>query len=892
MKKFFVFLIILIVTVSLSFTVYAYVKNNEEIYLNNPNLTANVGEEIKISFDVKNKKDQTTYTYTSSDDTNLTGVANTFTATKGGEYKISVKTSNKNYKSFTVNIIVGDGTSEYPLFVRNTNEFISIGTNSDTLNKCYKLCTDINLLNTSFTGFGAFTGSLDGCGYTVKNFSVGSQSVPANLTNVALFDSIGQSSTIKNLKIADSYFYGSFTNSSILAITNSGTLKNIDVSTCGITNTNAGGTTAGLVVSNNANISKVSASVDLVAKNKIAGLVATNFGGNVDLASAWGTINFVDSTDSGSISGLVLTNSANGTTPANVRECYSIINIVPSVSSKAAIIYSNNSNVANPNVVLGCFYNSSLCNSTYGIFNKVNEDYVCQEATNDQLKNPTLLNFYVNESGVTETWNANIWESSSNNGFLKINYNSEDVAMPVQSYNSDQYIKNASDLAAILTTKANDKDEYIITSDIDLSSYNSGAWTPIGYNGTNLTSGFGGNLTSKYNETESRYCKITGLNVTGYNYSGLFAFLKSSAVVSNLIIEGANITNGTYAGVLAGQNSGIINNVTVVNVDANSITNSVVSVESYYGGIVGINRGTITESSSNETINPTTSETAVVYAGGIVGKNFGMIKNCVAKNSLSAQASFETYLGGIVGSNTSTVTSCAFGGTIKADILSGNSNLGGIAGYAVDSSEISYCNVSAEMEGANVGGVIAVSQFSNVSNTQITGNFTGNNVAGVAALCSDLVINNICVREAVLSGFNSNSKSAGLAVTLPGKCKIGKIFLATSFAGNGKNYIVSSYTTIVKWFLDFNKQLGPGVDSNNCVYDKELSSGAISGAISLPNISALVDLLNKIDGGNSTEACQGASSKGFTVYTAHGFEQKDWNFVENEYPTLVGIKAL
>ena len=58
MKKFMVIIISLIVTVSLGFTVYAFIKNNEQIKIVQSNYYINSGDTFEVDFTYVNKKKQ------------------------------------------------------------------------------------------------------------------------------------------------------------------------------------------------------------------------------------------------------------------------------------------------------------------------------------------------------------------------------------------------------------------------------------------------------------------------------------------------------------------------------------------------------------------------------------------------------------------------------------------------------------------------------------------------------------------------------------------------------------------------------------------------------------------------------------------------------------------
>ena len=107
MKKFFVIIISLIVTVSLGFTVYAFIKNNEQIKVIQANFYINSGETFEVDYSFINKKKQTKITYDLEDAGGVekTETENVFIGVAGGQFVIKAKTTN------IYDIYVGGGIS-------------------------------------------------------------------------------------------------------------------------------------------------------------------------------------------------------------------------------------------------------------------------------------------------------------------------------------------------------------------------------------------------------------------------------------------------------------------------------------------------------------------------------------------------------------------------------------------------------------------------------------------------------------------------------------------------------------------------------------------------------------------------------------------------------------
>ena len=180
---------------------------------------------------------------------------------------------------------------------------------------------------------------------------------------------------------------------------------------------------------------------------------------------------------------------------------------------------------------------------------------------------------------------------------------------------------------------------------------------------------------------------IRNLDLAGFVAVGLFGSVQSSGCIRNLAVVDADAVSTQYAGVLAGQNAGIILRC--------RSTGSVAGLSSYgygAGGLVGSNTGAITDSQSTADI------IGGDYVGGLTGSNSGTITDCATGGSVfgdeyvgalvgtnsgivstsysDANATGYYYTGGLVGYNSGGVTSSYSTGS-----AAGTYNVGGLAGY-------------------------------------------------------------------------------------------------------------------------------------------------------------------------------------------------------------------
>ena len=215
-------------------------------------------------------------------------------------------------------------------------------------------------------------------------------------------------------------------------------------------------------------------------------------------------------------------------------------------------------------------------------------------------------------------------------------------------------ISSAEDLKQLNNSKGN----YVLENDIDLSSVSN--WTPI--------NGFAGTL-----DGNSHKIKNLKINSSSDKNLGLFGELKGK--VSNLTIEGDIAVSGQTEnlGMLAGTNSGVIDNVNVSG-----------SIESEFSS----------------------------YIGGLFGKSTtGKITNITSSVNIKG----EKYLGGVVGhmtlENNYSPSKYNYSGS-----LSGKDEVGGIIGHLQTSAPSSYNNMTVTISEANNSGSVTS---------------TGNNVGGM-----------------------------------------------------------------------------------------------------------------------------------------------------------------
>jgi filamentous hemagglutinin family protein len=195
---------------------------------------------------------------------------------------------------------------------------------------------------------------------------------------------------------------------------------------------------------------------------------------------------------------------------------------------------------------------------------------------------------------------------------------------------------------------------------------------------------------------------INNLNLFG-NYqpdlttadTGLFAVIGTKGVVRNLNV-GARAIAYAPVGVLAGENDGLIAHVKTSG-SASGETDSNPGVSGPpAGGIVGINRGMIEQSSSSAVLGG-----SGVATGGAVGANYGTVLQVAATGSIAASGS----AGGLVALNAGSVNESYSTGTVGSQAV-----LGGLVGQNTGTIQQSYTTSAFPVLIGTVGGIAGSNQ--------------------------------------------------------------------------------------------------------------------------------------------------------------------------------------
>jgi len=262
MKKFVVYLMVIVMAVSLGFAVFYLVKDDEVISISSASIYTDVNKEFTIDVNHENKKSYTKINITSSNDqvVKYNEENNSFSALSGGVARVNFRSNNVKFRNLWCDVIVGDGTETSPFYISSVEQLAAIGmgeSNGDgtykgaepytdyTSDKCYKLVTDIDAkgINEGYwVPLRSFSGVFDGNGYTISNINIDheaydnhfktSNTYDPNIhstTNVGLFQTIENTAKVFNLKLSNYRANGRYVNFGTIAGINYGTIERVEV---------------------------------------------------------------------------------------------------------------------------------------------------------------------------------------------------------------------------------------------------------------------------------------------------------------------------------------------------------------------------------------------------------------------------------------------------------------------------------------------------------------------------------------------------------------------------------------------------------------------------------------------------------------------------------------
>jgi hypothetical protein len=299
-------------------------------------------------------------------------------------------------------------------------------------------------------------------------------------------------------------------------------------------------------------------------------------------------------------------------------------------------------------------------------------------------------------------------------------------------------ISTEEQLAAIGTGKETLNKHYKLVNNIDLTGIN---WTPIGNNDDNPFIGtFDGDGLA-----------ISGLSASASGAAspfGLFGVIGAGATVKNVRLENVdiNVPDGIGVGSLVGVNNGTVRNSSATGEVGGNVN---VSGGDYVGGLVGVNLGTIQNSSAAVSVSGTSE------VGGLVGVNNGTVLNSSANGDVRGTSE----VGGLVGFNNQGTVEYSY----ATSIVIGNGNsVGGLVGLNDRDSKVKNSYATGDVSGGDyVGGLVGFNNdiTSTVENSYATGNVRGNNnFGGLVGYNNGIVRNSVALNLNIgnISGMGAN----------------------------------------------------------------------------------------------------------------------------------------
>lgn len=684
MKRFLVFCSIIVVVVALGYTVVFFLQDTEKLRVASTLYQMNVGETNSLEWKLEKAKASTTVSYEIEEESKsviqLDEKTKEMKALKGGIATIKIVTNNSNIADVAVEIHVGDGSKEYPYYIRNAGDLASIGAttvsqgniNPFRVEDSYMLTSGVSLSGTWVPIKGAFTGTFYGEGYTISGMTINGDG-----ENAGLFESIGTGGCVQYVNFDGANIAGNYSNAGIVAGSNSGEIKNVHIINSSITNTREGANTGAICGQNLAvattagNISKSSVSCKVDGKGVVGGIVGLNKGSYVYNCYTKEATTVINGSASGVAGGIVGENTELDSTFAVVKDCYNLAGVSSSNTNVGAIAgkhnYDDSKDPKVINLVVGCYYESKE-----GLVAVVGyKDIEPSTSQDDQFTSGVMgavgktLNELRSQSSFVShiskstkkaiAWDFNEAWKLENNSTPSINADGADIRLNLGSLN----IGGKTLIDSDAMSKINMNGIYTIESDIDMGG---AIWEPlsgvISAPSGDRVVGFSGYLSGTWLEEEGRFTKIYNFKLSDSTNAGFFDTIEENGEVCNLVFEavttpnenGANVTN---FGIVAGVNKGNVHDITISGTSGVSkikVNGGEKTVNA--GGVVGLNSGIVTKCYVNDLYltNTVNNVDIPTYVGGVVGQNCNYVTFCgVNKSEINRVSTYYGAVGGVVG---------------------------------------------------------------------------------------------------------------------------------------------------------------------------------------------------------------------------------------------------
>lgn len=721
MKRFLMFLIVAIVTISISLMVYYFVRDEEVVSFNlgSGKIYVNKGETLSLDdlgFVHKKPNATTEIDFNAGGDSVTSKIVFDEVnqcyiipeTSEGGDVDIVITTTHKKYPSFTISVCVGVGSEDAPYLIRNEKDLKKIGKNGSRfgLNDNYLLVSDIYMTG-EIESLGEFTGSLSGGDnfYTIYNLKVNSGDAVEQ--NVGLFTILSSDGEISNLVISNASIKGKAENMGVLAGTSNGVISKVKIVDSKVVNNaiNSGhsytGGFVGSLVTTGSNIATIkqseityssSISAAEIMGNDYVGGIAGLYS-NASIAVCKSNVNILNADPYANpfMGGLVATVTIKGdtSTSSGVRESYSSSRFTGNANNAGALFYQiENYNSIKTFDIMGVYALESnfdlikIDNSA--VINKLNSvTAFIGELSTSQFKTLANLKYYQDSTGKDITWETELWNISSSlpqiiyeNNYIPV---TEGDTANINSDSSFISVTNESELINALSSSSTSTKKIAIYNDIDLKG---AVWNPVNLDNAIIST------------PDNKVVKISNFSIVDNNgYAGFFKTITNSTV-KNLCFDNVTIAGdsyNTYVGILAGIVDAQSNKVSLENI---SVSDCVIENGQYIGGLIGLSKGSnlVIDNANLSNVKTSINQyNSSNYVGGIVGSFGGgkIINSNVSSTLDKSLLSFtrienktnKLYIGGLVGfaNSSANISDSNFSGSIIVNYGS-TVYLGGIVG--------------------------------------------------------------------------------------------------------------------------------------------------------------------------------------------------------------------
>jgi hypothetical protein len=940
MKKFLMYVIVLVVMLFVGYTTYYFVRNNENIYLTLAEEDRTIYMNVDESYDlpiVWTKPYSSTKVYENVTIDNEGVVtfdvtSKKFVAKTGGTCRVTVTPSNTRFGPFMFTIAVGDGTVTNPYFLRTEDDLKQVGKGSAEkwqLTNSYRLTSDIDLRRENFAPIGSqatpFSGTFDGNGHAISNMTVTSGN------DAGLFAVLSPSAVVENLTLSKVTFSGEFDNVGAVAGICRGTVRSVRVENLSISNTKAdsnNGSLVGSLLNYSSNGEFVSFGyVEMSCATSVNAQTSGVFGGIAGRSTGSVIYNcytdiktYTQNENSTAFGGLVgsMSNAENTSTYmfSVIKNCYTLIGTVNLSQSATAVlgtVAGTNSDVTTEtsnNKFIG-IYTHTTGNALNAIGadsgNADVSDIFEKSNTADLQKKATYVGYNFKD----------VWTIEEDASMAELLPFDEVISQPLGIYIPGQAITNLDDLKDVITGVTNNPGngktfeiENNIVWDLDGAE-----WHTIAPQENNpLTASFickdGVTVTIKNfrltNQNNSVFGYISGQNtqIKGFIFEKVTVdsneevvavvatALLNNATLDSIQVKNANMSTGAdnrYLAVVVGKNNGKVINAKVNDgvFDQNTVSSESQSL--ILGGIVAYNTKVV-DGCTIEMYNfepNTTSTSATLKFGGVVGVNTSTVRNSQNYDaSLSLTYYGEAYAGGVVGyMEGGSISKCFSEGLISLPYTNSKTYVGGVVAYAGVSSITQSYYANQTLQGCNVAGIVQTS-YANVSQCYFQGEAKGMRVAGLVGINNKTLTNSYVL--GILEGMQSGANVSGIASWLPKESLVDHCFSSATFKGYGTHHAETESefranaveTTVGSWFDSKYAESG---ELRNCII---VNYGSANVKVTM--FSARPGWID----------CSDAQAKGlegsYSVFTkTAGFDQDLWTFDNHEgaggYPTLTYV---